>query len=75
VLQELREIVPNLPNLPVQPIIIAKQEESGMFDFYRHFPWFLKVHRYDSLPQLIADLGEQVIGPAERKVLEIREGG
>jgi uncharacterized protein YjbI with pentapeptide repeats len=45
VLQELRAIVPDLPSVPVQPIILAMQEEPGMFDFYRPFPWFLHVHR------------------------------
>jgi hypothetical protein len=34
----------------------AAQEEPGMFDLYRHFPWFLKVH-YDNQKQLIAELG------------------
>ena len=33
VLQELRAIVPELPSVPVQPVIIATQEEPGMFDF------------------------------------------
>jgi hypothetical protein len=56
VLQELRGIVPNLPSLPVQPIIVATQEEPGMFDFCRPFPWFLNVRRYDSKEQLIAAL-------------------
>ena len=72
VLQELRTIVPNLPTLPVQPVIVATQEEPGMFDFYHHFPWFLKVHRYDNRQQLIADLSERVIIPAETKVEELR---
>jgi hypothetical protein len=72
VLQELRAIVPNLPMLPVQPVIVATQEEPGMFDFYRHFPWFLKVHRYDKQEQLIADLSQRVILPAEMKVQELR---
>jgi hypothetical protein len=72
VLQELRTIVPNLPTLPVQPVIVATQEEPGMFDFYHHFPWFLKVHRYDNQQQLIADLSERVILPAEMKVRELR---
>jgi hypothetical protein len=72
VLQELRAIVPDLPNLPVQPVIVATQEEPGMFDFYRHFPWFLKVHRYDNQQQLIAELSERVILPAETKVQELR---
>jgi Pentapeptide repeats (8 copies) len=72
VLQELRAIVPNHPSLPVQPIILAMQEEPGMFDFYRNFQWFLNVHRYASQEQLIVDLGEKVIRPAELKVLDLR---
>jgi hypothetical protein len=48
VLQELRAIVPDLPSVPVQPIILAMQEEPGMFDFYRNRPSFLIVHRYAS---------------------------
>jgi uncharacterized protein YjbI with pentapeptide repeats len=64
VLQELRGIVPQLPRVPVQPVIIASQEEPGMFDFYRHFPWFLPVHRYHTPAQLLAELSDRVIGPA-----------
>ena len=72
VLQELRAIVPDLPSVPVQPIILAMQEEPGMFDFYRNFRSFLKVHRYASQEQLIAELGEKVIRPAELKVLDLQ---
>src|SRR5215475_1025878 len=68
VLQELRGIVPDLPSVPVQPIILAAQEEPGMFDFYRHRPSFLSVHRYTDQEQLLADLGDKVIRPAELKV-------
>ena len=35
-------------------------------------PSFLPVHHYASQDQLLADLGEKVIRPAERKVLELR---
>jgi uncharacterized protein YjbI with pentapeptide repeats len=66
VLQELRAIVPDLPSVPVQPIITATQEEPGMFDFFRNFRSFLKVHHYNNQQQLIADLGERVIDPAEK---------
>jgi uncharacterized protein YjbI with pentapeptide repeats len=72
VLQELRAIVPDLPSVPVQPVITATQEEPGMFDFYRNFRSFLNVHRYASPEQLIADLGEKVIRPAELKILDLR---
>jgi uncharacterized protein YjbI with pentapeptide repeats len=72
VLQELRAIVPDLPSVPVQPIILALQEEPGMFDFYRNRPSFLTAHRYTDHEQLLADLGDKVIRPAELKVLELR---
>jgi uncharacterized protein YjbI with pentapeptide repeats len=73
VLQELRAIVPDLASVPVQSIILTTQEEPGMFDFYRNRPSFLKpVHRYADQEQLLADLGDKVIGPAELKVRELR---
>ena len=72
VLQELRAIVPDLPSLPVQPIILKIQEEPGMFDFYKNRPSFLKVHRYADQKQLLAELNDKVIRPAERKVRELQ---
>jgi len=72
VLQELQAIVPDLPSAPVQPVIIASQEEPGMFDFYRRFPWFLPVHRYDPPAQLLTELSTRVIQASEAKVLEFR---
>ena len=64
--------MPDLPSAPVQPVIIEMQEEPGMFDFFRNFRTFLKVHRYASQEGLIADLVEKVIRPAELKVLDVR---
>ena len=72
VLQELRAIVPELPSVPVQPVIIASQEEPGMFDHYRGFRSFLPVHRYDTPAQLLAELSDRVIEPSEAKALEFR---
>jgi hypothetical protein len=68
ILQELRATVPELPSVPVQPVIIASQDEPGMFNFYRHIPWFLPVHRYDTPAQL----NDRVIEPSEAKVRELR---
>jgi hypothetical protein len=68
VLQELQAIVPELPSVPVQPVIIASQEEPGMFDFYRHIPWFLPVHRYATPAQLLSERSTRVIEPSEAKL-------
>jgi uncharacterized protein YjbI with pentapeptide repeats len=74
VLQELRAIIPEVPSVAVQPLILRSQEEPGMFDFFnpRLRPSVLETHRYDTPEQLIADLGERVIRPAELKVQELR---
>ena len=68
VLQELRGIVPDNPTLPVQPIIIADQDEPGMFDFFKRYPWFLEAHRYASPAQLLSQLSDRVIEPVEAEV-------
>jgi hypothetical protein len=72
VLQELRAIVPDVPSVPVQPIILATQTEPGMFDFYRNARSVLSVHCYATQEQLLVDLGDKVIRPAELKVVELR---
>ena len=41
ILQELQAIVPVSPSVVVQPLLLASQEEPGMFDFFRRFPWVL----------------------------------
>ena len=71
--QERQRIVPSLPSLPVQPIILDSQHEYGMF---KHFAGYLSVlppYRYTNAEQLLASLGEKVIGPAIRRADEIAE--
>jgi hypothetical protein len=72
VLMELQAIVPGTPKLAVQPIIVAGQKEPGMFDSFKAYPWFLKVHPYENPAQLLADLEDRVIGPLEDKVASLR---
>ena len=43
-----------------------------MFDFCRHFHWFLPVHRYDTPAQLLTELSDRVIEPSEAETLELR---
>jgi len=69
VLQELRSIVPTSPSVLVQPLLLESQEEPGMWDFFRKFPWVLEPVRYTDQNALIAALDEKVIAPAEAKAL------
>ena len=69
---ELATVIPTTP-VPVQPIILAGEGQFAMFaDMQRRYHWVLATQRYDTLEQLIADLGDRVIRPAEAKVLELR---
>jgi Pentapeptide repeats (8 copies) len=67
VLQELQAVVPINPSVPVQPLLLTAQEEPGMFDFFRTFPWVLETYYYPATENLLAALGDRVIAPAETK--------
>jgi len=63
--QELERIVPDLPNVPIQPIIYSSDEEYGMIEHYKHYQWFLECFRYDNVDMLISSIKENVINPPE----------
>ena len=65
--QELKTIVPNVPSVPVQPLILNSQHEYGMFEHFTRFPWVLPVYRYTDEIGLLQSLTEKVIVPAEQK--------
>lgn len=71
VLQELQAVVPLNPSVPVQPLLLASQEELGMFDFFRTFPYMLDTHRYTDPTMLLAELENSVIAAAEAKAKEL----
>jgi hypothetical protein len=50
-----------------KPLLLASQEEPGMFDFMRRFSWVLETHRYATEQTLLAELDQMVIAPAETK--------
>jgi hypothetical protein len=45
-----------------------------MFEHFRRYPWVLPLYRYETQDQLITELVEQVIEPAERMAFELRAG-
>jgi hypothetical protein len=69
--QELMTIVPNLPSVPVQPLILNSQHEYSMFEHFARFPWVLPVYRYTDEASLLQSLQENVIAPAEQKAQEL----
>jgi hypothetical protein len=71
--QELQRIVPSLPSVPVQPLLLSSQYEYAMFKDFLDYPWVLVPYRYDNLENLLASLEEKVIAPAETKAQEIEE--
>jgi uncharacterized protein YjbI with pentapeptide repeats len=69
--QELQRIVPDLPSVPVQPLLQASAEEYSMFEHFKRYPWVLEPYQYKSLEEVIAALTEKVIAPAELKAKEL----
>lgn len=71
--QELQAIVPHL-SVPVQPLLQnGSSGEYGMFQDLRKYPWVLEIHVYEDLEDLMTTFGENVIAPAESKVIELRK--
>ena len=71
--QELQRIVPDLPSVPVQPILQFLNREWGMFESFKDYNWVLETYLYNDTPDLLNSLAEKVITPAELKANQIRD--
>jgi uncharacterized protein YjbI with pentapeptide repeats len=68
--QELAAIVPNLPSVPVQPLLQTGNEPWGMYDHIKRYPWVLPLVPYENQEALLTQLAPKVIAPAEKKAKE-----
>lgn len=69
--QELTRIIPLLPSVPIKPLLLASQQEYGMFTDFRAYPWVLEPYCYATEQILMAELDQMVIAPAEAKAQEL----
>lgn len=66
--QELMAIVPHLPSVPVQPLLLATEKQYEMFEHFKRYPWVLATYEYKDVDGLLSRLDEGVIQPAEMMV-------
>ena len=64
--QELTQIIPNFPSLPVQPVIEKSQREYGMFEHFKPYPWVLEQIQY--CESNIQSLVEKIIDNCEKHI-------
>jgi hypothetical protein len=69
---ELQAIVPQ-HRVPLQPIIHEQSRPFSFFEDIQRFPWVLPLVTYHSPEDLLANLNERVIAPAEAKLKEFRD--
>jgi len=65
--QELTRIVPILPSVPVQPILMEGASQWSLFADLARYPWVLPLVEYSTQEQLIARLASTIIEPVEQK--------
>lgn len=66
--QELMAIVPNLPSVPLAPLIQTGKQEYAMFEHFRRYPWVLPIVEYANENDLIERLDADVVAPLERRL-------
>jgi excinuclease UvrABC ATPase subunit len=56
--QELQAIVPHLPSVPVQPIILASQSEYGMYEHFTDYQWVLPTFHYKDVDEAVMSISK-----------------
>ncbi len=65
--QELSQIVPDLPSVPVAPLILTSEQPYAMFEHFKRYGWVLPLVRYKDTADLLKKLPRSVIEKAEKK--------
>ena len=63
--QELQSIVPQLPNVPVQPLLQSRSAEYAMFNDFRDYPSVLETFHYQDSAEVIVSLYDKIIRPCD----------
>lgn len=69
---ELQAIIPT-NKVPIQPLLYNYENEYGMFDDFKSYPWVLETCKYNNLENLLKNFKEKIISPAESKVNELEK--
>jgi hypothetical protein len=69
--QELKIIVPNLPSVPVQPLLNKTiDNEYGMYMHFARFPWVLPIYQYTS-DSVMDQMVGHIVNIVEAKVAQL----
>lgn len=66
--QELQSIVPNLPSVPVQPLLQRAKNEYSMFEHFKRYPWVLPIQHYDGHGDLLSLFENKVFPIIEKRL-------
>ena len=66
--QELSHIIPDLPSIPVQPILLESDRGYAMFEHWEAYPWVMPVFAYQDQQHLLDNLEARVIAPARNRL-------
>ncbi|MBL8436686.1 MAG: pentapeptide repeat-containing protein [Zoogloeaceae bacterium] len=63
--QELAEIVPRLPSVPVQPILLRGDPGYAMFEHWTSYRTMLPVYQYGNQADLLDNVQQAILAPVE----------
>ena len=69
--QELQQIVPDLPSVPILLLLQARAKEYSMAEHFKRYPWVLPIYRYHNVDDIHQSMKKHIIGLAERKAVEV----